>query len=53
MKWKRAIDALVKVKRIKKHKGDCYSPKVARYDLSDDAPITDFDDDPIDDDDTE
>lgn len=48
--WKRMLDAMVLAKRVKQHKGDRYTLNVRRDDLADDAPITDFADDPIDDD---
>jgi len=50
MKWKRTVDAMVMAKRVKEHKGDRYSLIAKRDDLADDAPITDFVDDPIGDD---
>jgi hypothetical protein len=51
-KWTRALDALVKARRVKKdRKGDGYSPTVGRDDLNDDAG-TDFQDDPVGDDNT-
>lgn len=52
--WKRTLDTLMERKRIKKGKGDCYSPVVRRDDLIDDydehaAAVSDFADDDADD----
>jgi hypothetical protein len=52
-KWKRTVDAMVLAKRIKLGKGEKVTPTFKRDDLLDDAPITDFADDPITDDDAE